>query len=56
MEFAEKEHKKTMKKVVENKTKKEEVKTPIWFDKKIQEDDLTKEEEEELKDLLKEFN
>ena len=30
--------------------------TPIWFDKKIQDEDLTKEEEDELKKLLKEFN
>lgn len=58
MEFAEKEHKRSLKK--ENTTsyvKKQNVtKTPIWFDKKIQDDNLTEEEEEELKDLLKEFN
>jgi len=30
--------------------------TPIWFDQKIHDEDLSKEEEEELKKLLKEFN
>lgn len=53
MEFAEKEHKKMQKKEVIKKQ--EKVATPIWFDKNIKDDDLTKEEEEELKDLLKEF-
>lgn len=55
MEFAEKEHKKMQKKeVVKNKIVVEN-KTPIWFDKKITDDNLSKEEEDELKDLLKEF-
>ncbi len=52
MEFAEKEHKKMQKKEYNNPVKKE---TPVWFDKKIQEENLTQEEEEELKNLLKEF-
>ncbi len=55
MDFAEKEHKKMQKKEVTIK-KKEVVETPIWFDKKINDDDLTEAEENELKDLLKEFN
>jgi len=53
MEFAEKEHKKMQKKekiVVPSKN------TPIWFDKNISDEKLTEEEENELKDLLKEFN
>ncbi len=53
MEFAEKEHKKLMKKIPEVKRKIEE--TPVWFNKKIEEDELTEKEEEELKNLLKEF-
>jgi len=54
MDFAEKEHKKMQKKEVTKKVA--PVETPIWFDKKITDDNLTKEEEKELKDLLKEFN
>jgi len=55
MEFAEKEHKKLTKREV--KTKNVNVApTPIWFDQKIHDEDLSKEEEEELKKLLKEFN
>jgi replication initiation and membrane attachment protein len=55
MEFAEKEYKKSMNK---NTTEKKNVKveTPIWFDKKITDENLNEEEEKELKDLLKEFN
>jgi len=55
MEFAEKEHKKMMKKDVKINPKKVEP-TPIWFDKKIQEENFEGNEEEELKNLLKEFN
>jgi len=55
MEFAEKEHKKLNKKEVKTKEK-VVASTPIWFDQKIQDEDLSKEEEEELKNLLKEFN
>ncbi len=54
MEFAEKEHKKMQKKT-ENVVKKQVVETPVWFNKKIQDDNLSKDEEEELKNLLKEF-
>jgi len=53
MDFAEKEHKKMQKKEVPKKVEKAE--TPIWFNKKITDDNLTQEEEIELKDLLKEF-
>lgn len=54
MDFAEKEHKKLQKK--ESPKKLEKVETPIWFDKKIADENLTQEEENELKNLLKEFN
>ncbi len=53
MAFAEKEHQKLMKKIPEVKRKVEA--TPVWFNKKIEEDELSSTEEEELKDLLKEF-
>ena len=55
MEFAEKEHKKLSSKSVKS-DKITKVETPLWFDKKIKDDELTKEQEEELKALLKEFN
>ncbi len=58
MEYAEKEHKKRQKKESKEITyskKPNVVETPIWFNKKIQEENLTEEEEKELKDLLKEF-
>lgn len=54
MEFAEKEYKKTLNK--NNDSNKKEVKEiPVWFNKKITDDNLSSEEEEELKILLKEF-
>lgn len=53
MEFAEKEHRKLSKKELPKKQEKSE--TPIWFDKKIEDESLSLEEEEKLKDLLKEF-
>lgn len=54
MAFAEKEHKKLQGKVVSNKREVSE--TPVWFDKKITDNDLSESEMEELKDLLKEFS
>ncbi len=54
MEFAEKEYKKTINKDSSN-TKRVVKEIPVWFDKKISDDNLTKDEEEELKNLLKEF-
>ncbi len=51
MEFAEKQHKKYVKK----QPPKQKEQTPIWFDKEIKKEDLTEEEAEELEDLLKEF-
>lgn len=53
MDFAEKEHKKMQKKEVKKSISVKE--TPIWFDKKITDNELSGEEEQELKDLLKEF-
>ena len=55
MEFAEKEHKKMQTKKITS-VKKENISTPIWFDKKITDENLNEDEEKELKDLLKEFN
>lgn len=59
MEFAEKEHKKLSKKNSKNEvssTRKKISKEPIWFNDKIEKNEITSEEEEELKELLKEFN
>lgn len=55
MEFAEKEHRKMTKKDAKFKGTKDNIK-PIWVDKKNQDEELSQEEEEELKKLLKEFN
>lgn len=61
MRVAEKEHKKLKKKLNSNKgdsskrSVKEEV-LPEWFDKKYDEKELSKEEQEELDSLLKEFS
>lgn len=54
MEFAEKEYKKSLNKN-DNYNKKITKEIPVWFDKKITDENLSEEEEEELKDLLKEF-
>lgn len=56
MEFAEKEHRKMSKKEIKVKNSPNVSPTPIWFDQKIQDEELSIEEEEELKNLLKEFN
>ena len=56
MSFAEKEHKKMQKKDDVRKKVTPTVSTPIWFDKKITDENLSDEEEDELKELLKEFN
>ncbi len=53
MQFAEKEHKKYSKKSYG--TVKKETKVPVWFNDSIKKEEVTIEEEEELKDLLKEF-
>ena len=56
MDFAEKEHKKSLGKANKEQTKVNVTKTPIWFNQKITDENLSIEEEAELKDLLKEFN
>ena len=62
MRTAEKEHKKLKKKFEEKKSvttknyKPKEEQLPSWFDKKIENKELSKEEEEELDNLLKEFS
>ena len=53
MNQAEKETKK--KKIVRTPKEKIQEKTPKWLDKKIEKKSITEEEEEEVKDLLKEF-
>lgn len=54
MEFARKEYNNSNKKRTKTYTKKEEIK-PIWFDKKIENIEATKEEQKELEEMLKEF-
>lgn len=53
MEFAEKEHKKTLKKMTPKE--KSSALKPAWFDKDIKEEEASTEEQEELTNLLKEF-
>lgn len=60
MKQAEKEYKKHMKyketkQVNDNKYKNVEVKLPHWYGKEIKKENMTKEEEDELKNMLKEF-
>ena len=54
MQIAEKEQKKNIKQVTVNNKKEE--KKPIWFEKEIEKEEISKEEEEELKELLKGYN
>lgn len=56
MNQAEKEARKKKTKTVTNTFKKKEVELPEWFNKEIEKEAITKEEENEVKDLLKEFN
>lgn len=62
MRVAEKEHKKLKKKFEEKRSvttksyKPKEEQLPAWFDKKIENKELSMEEEEELNNLLKEFS
>lgn len=55
MKLAEKEHKKYNKKVIPNTIKKPNAEEPIWFNENIERESITLEEQQELKDLLKEF-
>lgn len=55
MTLAQKEHKKYKKAKETKKVNKTEVSTPDWFDQKIEKQNITEKEKEELDDLLKEF-
>ena len=55
MSVAEKEHKKYNKKVEKVSNKKLTDSEPIWFNEKIQKEEISKEEQEELEELLKKF-
>ena len=57
MRFAEKEHKKMMKKAEKRiQTKKvQETPTPVWFDQTLEKEVVSDEEQKELENLLKEF-
>lgn len=55
MSLAQKEHKKYKKVKSENKVSKVEINTPDWFDKKIEKQETSISEKQELDDLLKEF-
>lgn len=55
MDVAEKEHKKYTKKAEKVVNKKISEKQPVWFNENIEKEEITKEEKEELEDLLKEF-
>ena len=54
MKFSAKEHKKSLKKM--NEKEKEKVNAPSWFNENIEKSEISAEEEQELQDLLKEFN
>lgn len=59
MSLCEKEHKRLKKKLQKDKVvvkNKKEEKLPEWFNKNIEEESISKEEEQELEELLKEFN
>ena len=53
MRFAEKESKKVIKSVPKSKTKE---KVPVWFGANIEKEEVSQEEEEELKELMKGYN
>ncbi len=56
MEFAEKEHKKLQKNNSKTKvSNKNEKDVPIWFDKKIESEEVTEDERKELEELLKNY-
>ena len=55
MSVAEKEHKKYTKKAQKESINKITEKQPVWFNENIEKQQISKEEKEELEDLLKEF-
>lgn len=54
MNFAEKEHKKSLKKSSEKSP--EKISAPAWFNKNIEKNEVSNEEKEELENLLREFD
>ena len=55
MKIAEKEHKKYTKKAIKVTNKTVSEKEPLWFNENITKEEVSKQEKEELEDLLKEF-
>ena len=55
MEVAEKEHKKYTNKLQKETSKKVSSATPIWFEEKIEKEQMSEEEEKELENLLSQF-
>jgi len=55
MEVAEKEHKKYTNKLQKETSKKVSTATPIWFEEKIEKENMSEEEEQELETLLSQF-
>jgi replication initiation and membrane attachment protein len=55
MEIAKKENTKYNKKLPSTTSKKVESKEPVWFNQNITKEEITKEEQEELENLLKDF-
>lgn len=57
MEFAEKEHKKMLKKQEKssNVRKNTEMPTPVWFNKELEKENTSLEEQQELEELLRDF-
>lgn len=55
MQLAEKEHKKYNKKISSVINKKISEDEPVWFNENIEKENISQEEEDELKDLLKDF-
>lgn len=55
MQLAEKEHKKYNKKISSVINKKISEAEPVWFNENIEKENISQEEEDELKDLLKDF-
>lgn len=55
MDFAEKEHKKMLKRSTSVKKDIKEAPTPVWFNQQIEKENVSDEEAQELADLLKDF-
>ena len=55
MEVAEKEHKKYTKKLAKTSNQSNEKKMPVWFNEKIEKEQMSKEEEEDLQNILEKY-